>query len=119
MDTKWYYIKRNEQGGPFNSAEMRKLSMDGFFTSPTVVWKEGMGQWVNINDLRDGFQTSENANNLPASGDGQTTSTKSSKKEVLHKNIQKGIPFSALGMIDGMFFRFLEFICWMFTKSKR
>ena len=69
MNSKWYFIRKTLMGGPINTAELRRLYAEGFFTSPSVLWKEGMSQWENVSNMKDVLdppKALENTNQAPS-----------------------------------------------------
>ena len=43
---KWYYAKDGQQIGPIEPAELANLVSSGLIQGSTLVWKEGMPQWI-------------------------------------------------------------------------
>ncbi len=48
---KWYYAKDNQQCGPVNTEDLRKLYHSGEITANTLVWRQGMTQWARYCDV--------------------------------------------------------------------
>ena len=46
MERIWYYAAANDRRGPHSEAEMRDLLAQGVITPATLVWREGMADWV-------------------------------------------------------------------------
>ena len=44
----WYYTLNNQQIGPVEEAEIRKLVEAGTITHGTLVWTNGMANWLPI-----------------------------------------------------------------------
>ncbi len=44
----WYYTLNNQQVGPVEEAEIKKLIKDGTITHGTMVWTNGMAAWAAI-----------------------------------------------------------------------
>ncbi|HEY5704620.1 MAG TPA: DUF4339 domain-containing protein, partial [Terrimicrobiaceae bacterium] len=42
----WYYVKDNAQAGPIDEVALGELARSGTITSETLVWKQGMANWV-------------------------------------------------------------------------
>ncbi|MEO0452620.1 MAG: RDD family protein [Verrucomicrobiota bacterium] len=49
----WYYAKNGEQLGPVEEAEFEELVSSGKIQSDTLVWKDGMKDWVAYGTLAD------------------------------------------------------------------
>ncbi|NBX76793.1 MAG: DUF4339 domain-containing protein [Proteobacteria bacterium] len=45
----WFLLKENLQEGPFTEEEMREMINAGVLKSDVLVWKEGMPNWLSIN----------------------------------------------------------------------
>ena len=46
----WYYAKDGQQAGPIDEAELATLITSGTIQGTTLVWKEGMAQWMPYRD---------------------------------------------------------------------
>jgi hypothetical protein len=46
MERLWYYAAANDRRGPHSEAEMKDLLARGEITPATLVWSEGMADWV-------------------------------------------------------------------------
>lgn len=46
MERLWYYAAANDRRGPHPEAEMKDLLARGEITAATLVWSEGMADWV-------------------------------------------------------------------------
>jgi uncharacterized RDD family membrane protein YckC len=42
----WYYSQNNQRIGPVDDAEFRALVAEGKITADTLVWREGMPNWI-------------------------------------------------------------------------
>jgi len=42
----WFYVQNNERRGPVDEAAAAALIQSGIIMRPTLVWKEGMPNWV-------------------------------------------------------------------------
>lgn len=42
----WYYANTGQQVGPVTDADFERLAREGVIQSTTLVWREGMQQWV-------------------------------------------------------------------------
>ena len=47
----WFYGKDNTQHGPVSDLEIRNLVNSGQITMETIVWREGMTDWVPLKDI--------------------------------------------------------------------
>lgn len=47
MERTWYYAEGNDRKGPLPEAEIRDLVARGTITATTLVWSEGMPDWVS------------------------------------------------------------------------
>jgi len=47
----WYYAQNGESVGPLEDAEFQAAAEDGTITSDTLVWHEGMSDWVAYGQL--------------------------------------------------------------------
>lgn len=58
----WYFTQNNSRQGPVSPQEIQSLISQGIITSTTLVWKEGMSDWVLITktEFKDQF-----SNNTP------------------------------------------------------
>ena len=46
----WFYVKAGEQQGPVDEAALAELRSSGAIADNTLVWKEGMGDWIPYRD---------------------------------------------------------------------
>lgn len=46
MNASWFYDDRGSQRGPADDSEMQRLIRSGMVTHRTLVWREGMVEWV-------------------------------------------------------------------------
>ena len=46
----WFYVKENAQHGPTSELELRNLISSGAIQPETVIWREGMSDWVPIKE---------------------------------------------------------------------
>ena len=46
MANQWYYSKNNQRQGPISAEQLKQLATSGQLQPSDLVWKEGMGQWV-------------------------------------------------------------------------
>ena len=42
----WYYADQQQQKGPFNDNDFQNLVRQGVITDDTLVWREGMPEWL-------------------------------------------------------------------------
>ncbi|NNJ85777.1 MAG: DUF4339 domain-containing protein [Akkermansiaceae bacterium] len=66
----WFYGKDNAQHGPVSDLEIRNLISTGQITQDTIIWKEGMTDWVPLKDVPD-FQGGQQ---VPQAGTAANTS---------------------------------------------
>lgn len=57
----WFYGKDNTQHGPVSDLEVRNLISTGQITQDTIIWREGMTDWLPMKSVPD-FQISQEAN---------------------------------------------------------
>lgn len=49
--TEWYYVNaERDQEGPFSHEELQKLHADGIITDETLIWTDGMEDWLPYSD---------------------------------------------------------------------
>ena len=46
MSTEWYYAVEGTSKGPVSQSEFDALVATGTIRSDTLVWQEGMGDWL-------------------------------------------------------------------------
>jgi hypothetical protein len=67
-DRSWFYASEGEQQGPFSETRFRELIAEGMVGSDTLVWANGMSEWVRAGDvpglLRDSAQRERSAARL-------------------------------------------------------
>ncbi|MFK7909262.1 MAG: GYF domain-containing protein [Akkermansiaceae bacterium] len=56
----WFYGKDNAQHGPVSELEIRNLVTSGQIDMETIVWREGMGDWIPMKDVPDFQQAAGN-----------------------------------------------------------
>ena len=61
----WYYLKGEEQVGPVSGQELKDLVASGELVAETLVWKEGMSEWVSANRVSGLFPDAEAASSPP------------------------------------------------------
>ncbi|HTV39754.1 MAG TPA: RDD family protein [Candidatus Sulfotelmatobacter sp.] len=49
----WYYVEQGKQMGPVNDEQFNALLQSGTITPDTLVWREGMAEWVPYRRLQD------------------------------------------------------------------
>jgi len=55
--TQWYYADRHHQRqGPVAADALRDLFRRGAVTADTLVWREGLAQWVALAQMADELQ---------------------------------------------------------------
>lgn len=53
----WYYVEQGKQTGPVNDEQFYALFQSGTITLETLVWREGMADWLPYRHLRDAATT--------------------------------------------------------------
>lgn len=48
----WYYASNEQQHGPVDEGALDKLVADGVVTADTLVWKDGLTDWMPLGQLR-------------------------------------------------------------------
>jgi hypothetical protein len=61
----WYYAKSGQQHGPVSESELRRLAEAGQLRQRDLVWKEGMEQWLEAENVPELFAGSPPAQDLP------------------------------------------------------
>lgn len=50
---KWFYVGPDDENvGPVKAGEIRERVADGTITKSTLVWREGMEEWVEAGRIR-------------------------------------------------------------------
>jgi len=52
MSQQWYYSKGGQRQGPVGSEQLKTLAATGQIQASDLVWKEGMGQWVEARKVK-------------------------------------------------------------------
>ena len=52
MASQWYYLVNNEQQGPVSSAELKQMATAGQIQPDTLIWKEGLDDWVSAQRIK-------------------------------------------------------------------
>ena len=65
----WFYGKDNAQHGPVSDLEIRNLIVSGHINMDTIVWREGMSDWIPMKDVPEFQSVTGNT----ASSAGETT----------------------------------------------
>ena len=47
----WFYAKDGQQIGPVEFSEIERLRSEGQLTDDTLVWQQGMANWVKLSSL--------------------------------------------------------------------
>src|SRR5436305_5694954 len=50
----WYYVEAGKQAGPVSEADLDQLVASGRVGSETLVWREGMANWLPLRQARPG-----------------------------------------------------------------
>jgi hypothetical protein len=66
----WYYTLNGQQAGPVSQAELAQM-LNGALPSDTMVWKDGMGDWLPAQDV-DAFRNIEATPATPTYATGHT-----------------------------------------------
>ncbi len=48
----WYYVESGQQRGPISEAELDSLFSNGTIRWDTLVWREGMAEWISYHQAR-------------------------------------------------------------------
>ncbi len=65
----WYYVKDNEQVGPVTQEDLARLAHSGGISQETLVWHEGLENWVPYSDAGIGAPTAPPPNKLKLASD--------------------------------------------------
>lgn len=52
----WYYARGDQQCGPVSSSELKRLAEQGQLPPETLVWREGMKEWIPARSVRGLFE---------------------------------------------------------------
>ena len=47
----WFYAKNGQQIGPVDFSEIERLRAEGQLTDDTLVWQQGMANWVKLSSI--------------------------------------------------------------------
>ena len=50
--SQWYYSESGQQAGPVSSEQLKQLATSGQLQASDLVWKDGMGQWVEARKIK-------------------------------------------------------------------
>lgn len=64
----WYYAHNGEQRGPVDENEFRMLQQTGVVKASTLVWQEGMADWLTLAEVQGRPRPSSTANAMQAPG---------------------------------------------------
>jgi GYF domain 2 len=76
----WFYAKDGEQIGPVEFSEIERLHSEGALTDDSLVWQQGMADWVKISTL---LKTKEAPVLAPTAETTQTTTLSSASPTAL------------------------------------
>lgn len=62
----WFYTLNGQRQGPVTQAEFDKLIADGVIKSDSLVWREGMADWVSLAKSRSGDPAANDADDTAA-----------------------------------------------------
>ena len=48
----WYYAQSNQRFGPYTDAEFSNMVAQGTVTMDTLVWRDGMQNWVPYSQVQ-------------------------------------------------------------------
>ncbi|HEY5811620.1 MAG TPA: DUF4339 domain-containing protein [Terrimicrobiaceae bacterium] len=48
----WFYAKDGQQVGPLEFSEIERLRSEGQLTGDTLVWQQGMANWVKLSEVQ-------------------------------------------------------------------
>ena len=65
----WYYLKGKEQAGPVAYAELKKLAEAGEIYGETLVWREGLENWIAYESAEDESPSAQGASRLKLARD--------------------------------------------------
>ncbi len=61
----WYYVAGEERVGPISDTQIDKLIARGVITSDTLVWREGMAEWIEAGQSELSAQLNQKASTAP------------------------------------------------------
>jgi len=65
--SQWYYALNEQQQGPVEEAELKSLFSSGTIKPDTLIWREGMNDWVPYGEVFAGQTDSSSSNTSTAS----------------------------------------------------
>ena len=65
MADQWYFLLGEDEQGPVSSGELRQHASDRTVTSETLVWKEGMEDWVPASRIKGLFSEKSSSASPP------------------------------------------------------
>ena len=65
----WYYVKGKDQAGPVTYAELEKLAEAGEISGETLVWREGLENWIAYESAEDEYPSDPGASRLKLARD--------------------------------------------------
>lgn len=66
MAAEWYCALRGRTEGPLDAAKLLRQRRKGSISDATLVWREGMEEWLPLGDVREQLQTDAAAPDSPA-----------------------------------------------------
>jgi uncharacterized RDD family membrane protein YckC len=60
----WYYVDQGQQAGPVDEAQLEQLRLSGKIQPETLVWREGMANWMAFKDA--GIQSATSPGSIPS-----------------------------------------------------
>ena len=84
MASGWYYYQGEEQIGPVEKGEIKKLHQEGKLTGDSYVWKKGMDNWQPLQSIKE--LSSSDADGPPTPPKVQAKAKVKEKKQKLDWN---------------------------------
>ena len=53
MAAEWYYSNGSDRLGPVTASELRELAAQGQIQPTSLIWKQGMGDWIAASKVKD------------------------------------------------------------------
>ncbi|MEM6821215.1 MAG: DUF4339 domain-containing protein [Verrucomicrobiota bacterium] len=104
--SEWYYAKNNQQMGPVEEAELKKLVSEGSIQPADLVWKEGMADWQPYSQVF----AAESSSSKPAP---QTSVTSTAGGAATASSSSFGAPQSGTKAAEiGLKYDFGDYLCW-------
>ena len=62
----WYYVEQGQQTGPVGDGQFAELARNGKIAADTLVWREGMADWLPYNQVKSELKSSETGPEIAA-----------------------------------------------------